>query len=218
MVLEAVHMNKTIKGRIILKDINLRLESGKIYGIVGRNGSGKTMLFRALSGLMKCTEGKVLFEGKELFKDFSVLPNLGIIIENTEMYPEFTGYENLKMLAGIRKKIGRRDIEEALERVGLNPGDRRIVRKYSLGMRQKLALAQAIMEKPDVLLLDEPTNGLDEISVENVRKILTEEKARGALIAIASHNREDIVVLSDEIYHMQEGKLSKDKEGNVDEV
>lgn len=218
MVLEAIHVNKVIGEKNVLSDINLRLQSGKIYGVVGRNGSGKTMLFRMLSGLIKCTDGKVIFDGKELSKDFSVLPNLGIIIENTDMYQEFTGYANLKMLAAIHKKIGREEIESTLRRVGLEPGERKIVRKYSLGMRQKLALAQAIMEKPDVLLLDEPTNGLDEVSVENVRKILSEEKDRGALVVIASHNKEDIVSLSDEVYRMQDGKLGKEEEEEAYEV
>lgn len=211
MVLEAVNVSKTIKSSQILKRVNLRFESGKIYGIVGRNGSGKTMLFRVLSGLIKCSEGKVYFDGRELKKDFAVLPNLGILIENTEMYPEFTGYYNLKLLADIRKKIGKAEIQRTMFRVGLDPADKRIVRKYSLGMRQKLALAQAIMEKPDILLLDEPTNGLDEIAVDKIRTILMQEKERGALIVITSHNREDIVRLSDEVYRISDGYVRKEK-------
>lgn len=176
MVLEVMNVSKVIKGRKILENVNLHLEGGRIYGIVGRNGSGKTMLFRAISGLMKCSSGKVVLDGKELSKDFSVLPNIGLIIEHTDLYPEFDGCMNLKILAGIQKKIGKEEIEEAMARVGLDAKDKRIVAKYSMGMRQKLALAQAIMEKPDVILLDEPTNGLDEIAVEMVRKVLREEK------------------------------------------
>jgi ABC-2 type transport system ATP-binding protein len=211
MVLEVMNVSKVIKGRKILEDVNLHLEGGRIYGIVGRNGSGKTMLFRAISGLMKCSSGKVVLDGKELSKDFSVLPNIGLIIEHTDLYPEFDGFMNLKILAGIQKKIGKEEIEEAMARVGLDAKDKRIVAKYSMGMRQKLALAQAIMEKPDVILLDEPTNGLDEIAVEMVRKVLREEKERGALIMIASHNREDIVSLSDEVYRMKSGVLSREE-------
>lgn len=216
MVLKAIHVGKTIKKTPVLKDINVCFESGKIYGIVGRNGSGKTMLFRALSGLIKLTEGEVYLDDKKLGDSFSVLPGIGMIIENTEMYGEFTGYYNLKLLADIRGVIGKKEIEEALLRVGLDPHDKKIVRKYSLGMKQKLAIAQAIMEKPDILFLDEPTNGLDEDSVEKVRTIILKEKERGALVLLASHNREDIEKMADEIYGMRGGVLFQEEEKNYE--
>ena len=155
-ILKAEHIEKTIQGKRILCDIDLELKSGLVYGIVGRNGSGKTMLFRAMSGLMKLTRGRVEYDGQELKKDFDVLPSLGITIEHAGMYPEFTGLQNLKILARIKGNISEAEICDAIERVGLDPADKRIVKKYSLGMKQRLAIAQAVMEKPEVIMLDEP--------------------------------------------------------------
>ncbi len=203
------NLSKKIKTEELLSDIHLELESGHVYGVVGRNGSGKSMLFRILSGLIKPTEGEVIVDGKKLFVDIETIENLGVIIENEEMYPEFTGYQNLKFLADIKKKIGEKEIKEALYRVGLDPTDKRTVKKYSLGMRQKLAIAQAIMESPDYIFLDEPTNGLDEESVEQLHKIVLEEKERGAVIVIASHNKEDIEILCDTTFAMKNGKIKK---------
>ena len=207
MELKAESISKKIRGKVILDNINLTLTSGNIYGFVGRNGSGKTMFFRALSGLMKVDSGFVHLDDKILGKDFSVLPSLGMIIENTGMYPEYTGFTNLRILAGIKKNIGSDQIKETLNRVGLFPDDKRTVRKYSLGMKQRLAVAQAIMEKPDIIMLDEPTNGLDENGVQLIREIATQEKERGALILLASHSAEDIKLLSDKVIHISEGKI-----------
>lgn len=207
MELIADKIEKKIHGKTILNDISLRLSSGNVYGFVGRNGSGKTMLFRALSGLMTVDKGKILWEGKELNKDFSVLPNLGIVLENAGLYPDLTGMENLTYLANLTKKIGKEEIEDALVRVGLEPDDKRIYRKYSLGMKQRLAIAQAIMEKPDVIMLDEPTNALDETGVEEIRTIISQEKERGALILLASHNKEDIRLLSNHVYRIERGHI-----------
>lgn len=211
MKLVVEHLGKEIKGKEILRDINCEFESGKIYGIVGRNGSGKTMLLRAISGLMRCQMGAVYLDGKKLGRDMKILPGVGLMIENTEMYPEFTGYRNLKMLADIQGKIGKQEIQAAIGRVGLDGQEKKIVKKYSMGMRQKLAIAQAIMERPDILLLDEPTNGLDEVSVKMFRDIMQEEKARGALILLASHNKEDILQLSDEVFQMAGGEMRKEE-------
>lgn len=197
---------------MILDNIDLTLTSGNVYGFVGRNGSGKTMLFRALSGLMKIDTGIIYLDDRILGKDFSVLPSLGMIIENTGMYPEYTGFTNLKILAGIKKIIGKEKIKETLNRVGLLPDDKRTVRKYSLGMKQRLAIAQAIMEKPDIIMLDEPTNGLDEKGVQLIREIIAQEKERGALILLASHSAEDIKLLSDEVFHISEGKIINKEE------
>ena len=149
------------------------------------------------------------WEEKILHKDFSVLPSLGIIIENAGLYPNFTGMQNLTYLANLTKRIGQEEIIHAITRVGLNPYDKRLYGKYSLGMKQRLAIAQAIMEKPDVIMLDEPTNALDETGVEEIRKIILEEKARGALILVASHNKEDIQVLADEWYRVENGQVIK---------
>lgn len=207
MLLEAIDVNKTIRKKPILKDINLVLESGKVYGIVGRNGSGKTMLMRALSGLMDIDSGEIRLDRRVLHRDMDVLPNTGIILENAGLYPEFTGLENLKILAAVNKKIGKKEIQAAIERVGLDPGDRRTYQKYSLGMKQRIIIAQAIMEKPDIIMLDEPTNALDAEGVDRIRMIIQEEKERGAIILLASHNQEDIRLLADEVYQMDKGML-----------
>ena len=209
MILKAEHVSKTIKNARILKDINLELNGGTVYGFTGRNGSGKTMLFRALSGLMRLTEGTVTFDGKMLGKDFSVLPSLGIVLENVGLFPNMTGKENLKYLAGLTGRIGDKEITHALERVGLDPEDKRTYRKYSLGMKQRLAIAQAIMESPDVIMLDEPTNGLDDSGVKLIRNLIMEEKRRGAIVLLASHNRDDIRALADKLYHIESGVLNE---------
>ncbi|MCI8717453.1 MAG: ATP-binding cassette domain-containing protein [Lachnospiraceae bacterium] len=203
------NVSKQLKGKTILSNIYLNLKSGNIYGFVGENGSGKTMLFRAISGLMDISEGEILLNEKVLHKDMKVLPNLGIMIENAGLYPELTGLDNLKLLAKLNRKIGEAEIREAIKKVGLDADDKRTFRKYSLGMKQRIVFAQAIMEKPDILLLDEPTNALDEKGVNSIRQIIYEEKQRGALILIASHNKEDIQILSDEIYHVENGTVKK---------
>ncbi|MFQ8599362.1 MAG: ABC transporter ATP-binding protein [Oscillospiraceae bacterium] len=207
MKLTANHLAKTVKGKTILSDINLTLESGVVYGFVGRNGSGKTMLFRALSGLMKPDAGEVRYGERVLHRDFSVLPGLGMVLENVGLYPELTGYKNLELLSRINKKIGEEEIRDAIRRVGLDPADKRPYRKYSLGMKQRIVIAQAIMEKPEVLMLDEPTNSLDEGGVEEIRTIVKQEKERGAIVLLSSHNREDISLLADEVYQMEGGCL-----------
>lgn len=209
MKLEAIKVGKTIKDREVLKDVTLSLESGRIYGFVGANGSGKTMLFKVLSGLVKPTTGKIIWGGKELHRDFDVLPNMGLILENAGLYPEKTGFQNLRYLAGLRKEVGDDEIREAIKRVGLNPDDKRSFRKYSLGMKQRIVIAQAIMEAPDILFLDEPCNSLDEEGVERIRRIIREEKERGALILLASHMREDIDYLADVVYEVKEGRVSQ---------
>ena len=203
------NVSKTIRNNEVLKDISLHFESGNIYGFVGRNGSGKTMLFRMIAGLIKPTRGSVSYNGKVLGSELDIIPRLGLVIENVGLYPEFTGLRNLKMLAMINSLIGEQEIREAITRVGLDPDDRRTVRKYSLGMKQRIVLAQAIMECPDVLILDEPTNALDEDGVEQIRNLIREEKERGALVLIASHNREDISSLCDVIYSMRAGVCSQ---------
>lgn len=209
MQLIADRAGKTLKGKEILKDINLRLEGGNVYGFVGRNGSGKTMLFRALSGLMKIDTGTISLDGKILHHDFSVLPSLGIVLENAGLYPNMTGVDNLKYLAGMKKVIGEEEIKFAIKRVGLDENDKRLYGKYSLGMKQRLAIAQAIMEHPDVIMLDEPTNSLDEFGVEEIRKLILEEKECGAIILLASHNKEDIHALADELYRIESGCIVK---------
>ena len=207
MKIIAENIVKTIKKRTILDNICLNLESGNIYGFVGRNGCGKTMLFRALSGLMHIDSGRITIDGKVLHKDINVPPSIGLIIENAGLYNEFSGFKNLKLLADINIKISDTEITKAISDVGLDPNDKRPVRKYSLGMKQRLIIAQAIMESPDIIMLDEPTNALDERGVKLIRDIILREKERGALVLIASHNKEDIEILADRVYYMDGGKI-----------
>ena len=201
MKLIANNIHKKIKGKTILNDISLEMETGNIYGFWGRNGSGKTMLFRALSGLMK--------NDKELHKDFAVLPSQGIVLEHAGLYPNKTGVENLLYLAQLKGVIGKREVEEAIQRVGLDPADKRVFGKYSMGMQQRLVIAQAIMEKPDVIMLDEPTNGLDEAGIKEIRKLIEQEKERGALILLASHNQDDMKILADQVYKIADGRIER---------
>lgn len=203
--IQVKNLSKEIKGKYILNNINLSFERGKIYGLYGRNGSGKTMLLRALAGLLIPTEGEIDMDGKILHEDMDFPENVGIIIENTSLLPQFDGFTNLKQLGKIRNVATDEDIDNALDTVGLK-GENKKVKAYSLGMRQRLSIAQAIFEKPELLLLDEPTNALDENYINKVRKILLKEKDRGAIVIIASHNKDDLRILADEIISMSDGK------------
>lgn len=198
---------KVIRKKTILDNINISFESGRIYGLHGRNGSGKTMLLRAICGLILPTSGEVTIDEKVVGKDIEFPESVGIIIENMTMLPDYSAFDNLKILAKIKKIATDEDIKETLRLVGLDPDDKKKVKAFSLGMKQKLNIAQAIMEKPKLLLLDEPTNALDEESVNDVRKFLLEMKENGVLIIIASHNKEDLEVLCDELIEIYEGKI-----------
>lgn len=212
MVLTAEKIVKRIRGKVILDNVSLELCGGHIYGFSGPNGCGKTMLFRALSGLMSLSSGKVRLDSRVLHDDFSVLPSLGITLESVGMYPGLTGVQNLEYLAEIKGTIGPTEIKTAISRVGLDPFDKRTYKKYSLGMKQRLAIAQAIMEAPDIIMLDEPTNALDRDGVALIREVILQEKERGAIILIASHNPEDIRVMADVLYEMENGKIIRQTE------
>ena len=207
MKIEIKDYTKVIKGKTILDNINYTFEGGRIYGLQGRNGSGKTMLLRAVSGLMFATSGHVIVDGRELHKDIEFPENLGLIIESTELLPQFDAFTNLKLIAGIKKVATDDDIRKAIDDVGLDEAGDKKVKEYSLGMRQKLAIAQAVFEKPEILLLDEPTNGLDEASVEKIRKLLKELSESCTLIIVASNSNEDMVFLSDELIKMDNGRI-----------
>ena len=170
------------------------------------------MLLRALSGLMSIDSGIITLDGKVLRRDFSVLPSLGIMLENVSLYPNMTGFQNLEYLAKLKGKVGAEEIRDAIGRVGLESDDKRTYRKYSLGMKQRLAIAQAVMESPDVILLDEPTNALDRDGVSLIHKLILEEKERGALIVIATHSTEDMRLLADDIFVMEKGRLMKEED------
>lgn len=199
-------ISKTIKGTEILKNIDLKLRGGKIYGLYGSNGSGKTMLLRAVAGLIRIDSGSIIINGKQLHKETDFPESIGVVIENPQFWDGYTGFENLKMLASIKKQINDEAIRATLEKVGLDPGDKKTVKKYSLGMKQKLGIAQAIMESPDIILLDEPTNALDKKSTENIRGIIAEEAARGAIVVIASHVEAGLDIC-DIRYEMSDGEI-----------
>lgn len=196
-----------IKKAQLLKDIHLTLHSGNVYGLRGRNGSGKTVLMKCICGFMKPTEGTVSINGKRIHKDIDFLPSAGIIIEEPGFFPNYSGFQNLKILAGIRNCISDDKIRQTMELVGLDASMKKAVGKYSLGMRQRLGIAQAVMEDPDILILDEPTNGLDEEGVLWFRQFIMEQKEKGRLILLASHSKEDVEMLSDEVYFMEKGRL-----------
>ena len=208
MVIEVDSVSLTIKKQKILDNVSLNCEEGKIYGLVGRNGSGKTMLMKCICGFIKPDEGEIKVLGKKIGKDCDFAPDTGIIIETPGFIGHYSGFKNLKLLAGINRKINDDKIREIMEFVGLDPDMKKSVRKYSLGMRQRLGLAQAIMEDPKVLILDEPMNGLDKEGVADMRKYLLKLKESGKTILIASHSAEDISVLCDETREMEKGVLT----------
>ena len=208
-MIEIKNVDLTLQKNEILKNISAHFEHGKIHGLIGRNGSGKTMLMKCICGFVKPTSGSILVDGKRIGKDCDFPENVGIIIETPGFIPYYSGYKNLKLLANLRGKISKEDVKTAMDRVGLDPDLKRHVRKYSLGMRQRLGLAQAIMENPDLLILDEPMNGLDKDGVSDMRQYLLDLKAQGKTILIASHSAEDIDVLCDTVCEMDKGELTK---------
>lgn len=196
---------KSIKSRPILNNVSYNFEYGKIYGIYGHNGSGKTMLLRAIAGLLVPDSGSVVIEGKVLHKDMSFPPSIGIVIENMNLLPQYNAFDNLKILGKIKKTATDEDIKTALERVGLKSDLK--VKKFSLGMKQRLNIAQAVFEKQKIILLDEPTNALDNDGVQLIYKLLKEEKERGALVVITTHHKEDLEEVCDVVLEMTEGEL-----------
>lgn len=193
------NVSKTLKGKKILDNISVSFEKGKIYGIVGPNASGKTMLLRAIAKLLYLSEGEVLYTPKNI--------SIGIIVENPGFLLSYTGFENLKILAQIKNLITTEEIKGAMIEVGLEPNDTRKVKEYSLGMKQKLALAQAMMERPQVIILDEPTRGLDEESVINIRQLLLRKNQDGATILISSHNPGDIEEMCNTVLRIENGRI-----------
>ena len=203
-MIEIENLTKTFGTQTVISDVSGIFYPGKIYGFVGRNGSGKTMLMRVIAGLVSPSSGQLLFDGKNRV---DADPNIGIMIENASLYPELSGRENLRLLASIRKRATNEEIDQAIRRVGLEPEDKRTFRKYSLGMKQRLMLAQAIMEQPEVLLLDEPTNAIDRKGVELVHQIMNEEAQRGAVVLLASHVDYDIRSLCSRVFLIEKGQL-----------
>lgn len=202
------HVTKKIKGITVINDVSLKLTSSVIYGLRGVNGSGKTMLMRLISGLIRPTSGKITVDGKQLGKDLSFPPDIGLLIENPAFLDGYTAVQNLKLISDIRKVVGDARIREVLDRVGLSYDDKRKYRQFSLGMKQRLGIAGAVLEHPKLLLLDEPTNALDTDGIEMVQRILMEEKERGSLIILACHDFPILQSLSDEVYLVREGRIT----------
>lgn len=212
--IEIKNVTKIIKHNTVIDNVSLTVNSGKITGLKGVNGSGKTMLMRLVSGLILPTSGEIIIDGETLGKDITFPRSIGTLIENPAFLDNYSGFQNLKLLASIQGKISDEEIREAIIDVELNPDDKKKFRKYSLGMKQRLGIAAAVMEHPDIIILDEPTNALDSDGVQMVKRILQKEKERGALILISCHDLDVLKELSDVIYLMNVGRLSSyaDKE------
>lgn len=206
-IIEVKNLSLNFGKTEILKNINVAFEEGKIHGLIGRNGSGKTMLMKCICGFIKATTGEIVVCEQIVGKDVDFPDDMGIIIETPGFIPYYSGYKNLKILAGLNNKIGKEEICKTMERVGLDSKLKCHVRKYSLGMRQRLGLAQAIMEKPKILILDEPFNGLDKDGVKDMREYLLSYKEQGKTILICSHSAEDISVLCDTVHEMDKGVM-----------
>ncbi|PSA90335.1 multidrug ABC transporter ATP-binding protein [Bacillus atrophaeus] len=205
------NVTKTLNSSMVVNNVSMQLESGNIYGFRGANGSGKSMLFRVISGLLVPEKGVITVNQSILHKDISFPESMGIVIENPEFIPHLTGKQNLKVLASIKKQATDMDINHALNVVGLDKNDSRKYKKFSLGMKQRLAIGQAIMENPDLLILDEPTNALDEATIERIKTFLDEYKKRNKLILISSHDKYFLELISDQIYEVKEGRVTISK-------
>ena len=210
-IIEIENLYKRFKDNEVLKNVCLTCEKGKIYGIVGHNGSGKTVLLKCICGFLNYNKGSIYINGKKMGKDMDMLRKAGIIIEEPGFLRKWNGYHNLEFLYTIHNKNNKNYLYSIMQKVGLDPKLKRPVGKYSLGMKQRLAIAQAIMENPEILILDEPMNGLDKKGVDDMRELFISMKNQGKTMLLASHNREDIDILCDEVYEMEMGELTKIK-------
>ncbi len=206
-MIEVSNVTLKTKEYTILDNVSIKADKGEIVGLVGGNGSGKTMLMKCICGFLSSFSGQIIVGGKEIGKEIDFPENVGILIETPGFIPYYSGFKNLKILADLRGRITEEDIKSYMKMVGLDPELKRAVRKYSLGMRQRLGLAQALMEQPELLILDEPFNGLDKDMVLHIRKVLLEEKEKGTTILLSSHNSDDIELLCDRQYHLDAGKI-----------
>ena len=207
MNIKISHVSKIIKNNPVIKDISMELQSGAVYGFKGINGSGKTMLMRLISGLIRPSQGEISMNGKILGKDISFPNSIGVFLENPAFLDAYSGFNNLKLLASIKSVASDDDIRNTLLRVGLDPDSNKKYKKYSLGMKQRLGIAAAIMEKPEIVILDEPTNSLDEDGVDLVKHIVRNEKERGALVIVSCHDEEILEGMSDEVFLLEQGRL-----------
>ena len=208
-IISVEHVSLTIGTAQILRDVSARFEEGEIHGIVGRNGSGKTMLMKCICGFIRPDSGKILVDRKQVGRDVDFPPDLGLLIETPGFVPYYSGLKNLELLAAINRRVSKERLNACMEQIGLGDAKNKRVSKYSMGMRQRLGIAQAIMENPRLLILDEPLNGLDEQGVEDIRALLLELKSQGKTILLSSHNREDIDLRCDSVRKMEGGVLTR---------
>lgn len=212
-IIEIIGFSKKFKNNVILEDINLKIKRGKCYGFIGENGSGKTLIFKAICGFIRPSSGYITVKGKKVGSEVDFPEDVGVLIEQPGFLPNYSAYENLEFLANINGKIGEKEIRNALIFVNLDPNERKKLKNYSLGMKQRLGIAQAIMENPQILILDEPLNTLDKDGVKIIKKKLQELKEGGKTILITSHNAQDIQELCDYVFEINDKSLNNIVEG-----
>lgn len=209
------HVTKKIKNATVLKDICLEMKGGTVYGLQGKNGSGKTMLMRAISGLIRPTSGRIVINGEQLHKNISIPRSIGLLLENPSLLPEYDASQNLKLLAKMQGGVPEEEIRQLIRDVGLEDAGHKKVEKYSLGMKQRLGIAAAILGSPDIILLDEPINAIDGEGVEEIRSLILSLKNEKRIIIVACHDKEEMNLLADEIVHLRDGRIEGHENGGA---
>ena len=209
------HVTKKIKDATVLKDICLEMKGGTVYGLQGKNGSGKTMLMRAISGLIRPTSGRIVINGEQLHKNISIPRSIGLLLENPSLLPEYDAFQNLKLLAKMQGGVPEEEIRQLIRDVGLEDAGHKKVEKYSLGMKQRLGIAAAILGSPDIILLDEPINAIDGEGVEEIRSLILSLKNERRIIIVACHDKEEMNLLADEIVHLRDGRIEGQENGGA---
>ena len=209
------HVTKKIKNATVLKDICLEMKVGTVYGLQGKNGSGKTMLMRAISGLIRPTSGRIVINGEQLHKNISIPRSIGLLLENPSLLPEYDASQNLKLLAKMQGGVPEEEIRQLIRDVGLEDAGHKKVEKYSLGMKQRLGIAAAILGSPDIILLDEPINAIDGEGVEEIRSLILSLKNEKRIIIVACHDKEEMNLLADEIVHLRDGRIEGQENGGA---
>ena len=209
------HVTKKIKNATVLKDICLEMKGGTVYGLQGKNGSGKTMLMRAISGLIRPTSGRIGINGEQLHKNISIPRSIGLLLENPSLLPEYDASQNLKLLAKMQGGVSEEEIRQLIRDVGLEDAGHKKVEKYSLGMKQRLGIAAAILGSPDIILLDEPINAIDGEGVEEIRSLILSLKNEKRIIIVACHDKEEMNLLADEIVHLRDGRIEGQENGGA---
>ena len=209
------HVTKKIKDATVLKDICLEMKGGTVYGLQGKNGSGKTMLMRAISGLIRPTSGRIVINGEQLHKNISIPRSIGLLLENPSLLPEYDASQNLKLLAKMQGGVPEEEIRQLIRDVGLDDAGHKKVEKYSLGMKQRLGIAAAILGSPDIILLDEPINAIDGEGVDEIRSLILSLKNEKRIIIVACHDKEEMNLLADEIVHLRDGRIEGQENGGA---